>query len=273
MKLLDGKSIAEGILDGICSNVRKDGDHPHLAVILVGDDPASHLYVSLKEKAARSVGIDVSLYKFAANESQESVLQCVEMMSEDEEIDGILVQLPLPQGFDTDAIMRAIAPEKDVDGFSAKSGLPPVFPRAILLLAQSSELELEGKNALVIANSDEFGQTMSEMLKSEKMAAEYVLAANLPSNLGKIKDVDVVVSAVGSPGLLRGEMFRGGAIVVDGGIEKVDGITVGDVDFASTEEKEGFLSPVPGGVGPVTIACLLENVYLAFKAQQKEKSN
>lgn len=282
MKLLDGKSIANGILDGICSKVRKDGNHPHLAVILVGDDPASHLYVSLKEKAARSVGIDVSVYKFAAQESHDSVLQCVKMMSEDEEVDGILVQLPLPQGFDTDAIIKAITPEKDVDGFHPENvkafikgrvKIWPVFPRAILLLMQNSNMELSSKNALIIANSDEFGKMMSAMLGREKMAAEYVLAENLPSNLGKTKAADVVVSAVGSPGLLKGEMFKDGAIVIDGGIEKVDGVTVGDVDFASTEEKEGFITPVPGGVGPVTIACLLENVYLAFKAQQKEKSN
>lgn len=273
MKLLDGKALSEKILDDICLRVRKEGAHPHLAVFLVGNDPASHLYVSLKEKAAKSVGIDVSLYKFSAKDKQESVLECVQMMSEDGEVDGILVQLPLPEGFDTKTIIEAITPGKDVDGFSSNSGLVPVFPRAILMLIQSSGVKLESKKALVIANSDEFGMAMSEMLKGEKMAVEYILAKNISSNLGKIKDADVVVSAVGSPGLLSGEMFKEGAIVVDGGIEKVDGITVGDVDFASTEEKEGFLSPVPGGVGPVTIACLLENVYLAFKAQQKEKSN
>lgn len=273
MKLLDGKILSEKILDDVCAKVRKEADHPHLAVFLVGDDPASHLYVSLKEKAAKSVGIDVSLYKFSVEEGQESVLECVKMMSTDEEVDGILVQLPLPEGFDTKKIIGAITPGKDVDGFSSDSGLVPVFPRAISLLIESSGVELKGKNAMIIANSDEFGVTMREMLKNQKMVAEYVLAKNISSNLGKIKDADVVVSAVGSPGLLEGEMFKDGAIVIDGGIEKVDGITVGDVDFASTEEKEGFLSPVPGGVGPVTIACLLENVYLAFKAQQKEKSN
>jgi len=273
MKLLDGKGLSEKILDDICSKVRKGGEHPHLAVFLVGDDPASHLYVSLKEKAAKSVGIDVSLYKFSAKDKQESVLECVKIMSNDDEVDGILVQLPLPEGFDTESIIGAIAPRKDVDGFSSDSGLVPVFPRAILMLIQSSGVKLEGKKALVIANSDEFGRAMSKMLKGEKMVVEYILAADLPSNLGKIKAADVVVSAVGSPGLLRGEMFKDGAIVIDGGIEKVDGVTVGDVDFASTEEKECFLSPVPGGVGPVTIACLLKNVYLAFKAQQKEKSN
>ena len=269
MKLLDGKSVSEKILDSICSKVRKEGIHPHLAVFLVGDDPASQLYVSLKEKAAKSVGIDVSLYKFAANESQESILECVKMMSADDEVNGILVQLPLPQGFNTDTIIQAIDPKKDVDGFLPKSSFSPVFPKAIFLLIKSSGEDLSGKNALIIANSDEFGRTMSAMLERENIASSYILANTVSSNLGKIKAADVVVSAVGSPGLLRGEMFKDGAIVIDGGIEKVDGVTVGDVDFASTEEKEGFLSPVPGGVGPVTIACLLENVYSAFEAQQR----
>ena len=269
MKLLDGKLVSEKILDSICSKVCKKGVHPHLAVFLVGDDPASELYVSLKEKAAKSVGIDVSLYKFSAKEKQESVLECVKMMSADEDIDGILVQLPLPSEFDTDLIIKAIDPKKDVDGFSSQSGLFPVFPRAILLLAKSSGVDLKEKNALVIANSDEFGKAMIDMLKNENMTAEYILSKNISSNLGKIKAADVVISAVGSPGLLRGEMFKDGAIVNDGGIEKVNGVTVGDVDFASTKEKEGFLSPVPGGVGPVTIACLLEIVYLAFESRKK----
>jgi len=122
---------------------------------------------------------------------------------------------------------------------------------------------------VVIANSDEFGRVMTKMLSQKNIVAEYFIAKDISLNLSKISEADIVVSAVGSPGLLRGEMFKEGAIVIDGGIEKVDGKVVGDVDFASTKEKTGFLTPVPGGVGPVTIACLLENVYIAFKAQQK----
>ena len=168
-------------------------------------------------------------------------------------------------------IISKINPKKDADGFSAKSELTPVFSHAILLLIESSGETLENKKAAIIANSDEFGKVMAETLLKKNISAEYFISRHMLSNLNKVKDADIVVSAVGSCGFLKGEMLKDEVIVIDGGIEKVNGKVMGDVDFASVEGKNGFLSPVPGGVGPVTIACLLKNTYLAFKAQQKEK--
>jgi len=227
----------------------------------------------------RKIGIEVSTYKFLPLEKEAAILSAIELLNQDEEINGIIVQLPLPDGFDTQKIISAIDPQKDVDGFhpsnvkefiSGDGKIIPVFPQAISLLIKSSGEKLDGKKAAIVANSDEFGRIMQAMLGRENIASQYILAKNISSNLGNIKAADIVVSAVGSPGLLKGEMFKDGAIVIDGGIEKIGKKVVGDVDFASLEDKNGFLTPVPGGVGPVTIACLLENVYLAFKAQQKE---
>ncbi|HEX8974258.1 MAG TPA: bifunctional 5,10-methylenetetrahydrofolate dehydrogenase/5,10-methenyltetrahydrofolate cyclohydrolase [Patescibacteria group bacterium] len=272
MNLLYGKPIADDILGRLKGDIFLHEEKPGLAVVLVGADKASQIYVSLKGKRAEEIGMKFSLYELAEDVSEEELLDLIARLNVDGNIHGMIVQLPLPQGLDAEKIISAIDPQKDADGFLGMVGyLEPVFPRAILKMIKSAERYLTGKKAVVVANSDEFGKTMCQMLAGENIAPEYILVADLASNLGKIKEADVVVSAVGSPGLLRGEMFKEGAIVIDGGIEKVGQHVLGDVDFASTEGKSGFLTPVPGGVGPVTIACLLENVYLAFEAQQKEK--
>jgi len=273
MKLLYGKPIADKILNRLKSDISASNKKPGLAVILVGDDQASQLYVSLKEKTALEIGMHFSRFDFAKNVSENEIIDVIQKLNADEKINGIIVQLPLPNGLNSERIISQIDPKKDADGFSAKSekDLQPVFSHAILLLAESSGEILENKKVIVVANSDEFGKVMVATFKQKNISAEYFISKDISSNLDKIKDADIVISAVGSRGLLRGEMFKEGAIVIDGGIEKIDGKVKGDVDFASTEEKNGFLSPVPGGVGPLTIACLLENVFIAFKAQQKEK--
>jgi len=271
MKLLYGKPIADEILSRLKSEIAKLGEKPGVAVVLVGNNNASKIYVSLKEKAAQTIGMNFFRFDMAKNVPENDITDLVQKLNADEKIHGIVLQLPLPDGFDSEKIISRIDFKKDVDGFLAKSekDLQPVFPHAIMLLAESSGEISGAKRAIVIANSDEFGKVMSAALAQKNISAEYFIAKDISSNLGKIKEADIVVSAVGSPGLLKGEMFKDGAIIIDGGIEKIGGKVVGDVDFASTEGKKGFLSPVPGGVGPLTIACLLENVYLAFKAQQK----
>lgn len=245
-------------------------EKPHLAVVLVGNDAPSEIYVGLKQKAAKEIGMEFSLYRFAENESQENILYLINLLNKDPQINGIIVQLPLPKSFDPSKIIAAIDPSKDADGFLARGSLLPVFPRAITKLIKSAKQNLSGKKAFILANSDEFGTVMREMLRGENLASQYNLAKNIPLSLGKIKEADVVVSAVGSPGLLRVEMLKDGAVVIDGGISKAGKKTAGDFDPSGSENKEGAYSPVPGGVGPVTIACLLENVYLAFKAQQRD---
>jgi methylenetetrahydrofolate dehydrogenase (NADP+) / methenyltetrahydrofolate cyclohydrolase len=280
MKLLYGKPIADEILGRLKSDISKSAKKPGLAVILIGSNEASKIYVALKEKAASQIGINFFHYDLPENISENEVVNLIKKLNADEKIHGMIVQLPLPDGFNTEKIISAINPQKDVDGFHAQNikafvdgggKIFPVFPRAILRLIESSREDLGNKKAVVIANSDEFGKVMMAALEQKNVSAEYFLAKDISLNLGKIREANIVVSAVGSPGLLNGQMLKEGAIVVDGGIEKVDGKVMGDVDFASIKEKNGFLSPVPGGVGPVTIACLLENTYLAFKAQQKEK--
>ena len=273
MKLLYGKPIADKILNRLKSDIAASEKKPGLAVILVGDDQASHLYVSLKEKTAHEIGMNFSRFDFAINVSENEIIDIIQKLNVDEKINGIIVQLPLPDGLDSEKIISKIDPRKDADGFYAKNekDLQPVFSHAIMLLAESSGEILENKKAIIVANSDEFGKVMVATFKQKNISAEYFISKDISLNLGKINDADIVVSAVGSQGLLRGKMLKEGAIVIDGGIEKVDGKVKGDVDFASTEEKTGFLSPVQGGVGPLTIACLLENVFIAFKAQQKEK--
>jgi len=273
MKLLYGKPVADEILNRLKNDIVLSNEKPGLAVILVGDNEASHLYVSLKEKTAREIGMNFFRFNFPENTKQNEITDLIKKLNADEKIHGIIVQLPLPKNFDSDKIISTIDPKKDADGFCAKDKniLQPVFPRAIMFLITNSGEVLEGKKAVVVANSDDFGKVMVSTLEEKNISAEYFIAKDISSNLGKIRKADIVISAVGSQGLLNGQMFKNGAIVIDGGIEKIEEKIKGDVDFASTKENSGFLSPVPGGVGPVTIAYLLENVYLAFKAQQREE--
>lgn len=272
MILLYGKPIADKILDRLKSDISMSKKKPGLAVILVGKDEASHLYVSLKEKKAGEIGMNFQRFDLAENVSENDIIDLIQKLNDDENTHGIIVQLPLPNNFNTEKIILRISSEKDVDGFSEKSELVPVFPHAILLLMESSEETLERKKAIIIANSDEFGQTMAKVLLRNNIQAEYLIAKNMSENMNKIKEAEIIISAVGSRGFLKGEMLKDNVIVIDGGIEKFNGKVVGDVDPTSLKVKNGFLSPVPGGVGPLTIACLLENTYLAFKAQQKENN-
>jgi len=280
MKLLYGSPIAKKILASLKEDIFRSEQKPGLAVILIGKDKASEIYVGLKEKKAKEIGMNFSLFNFDENSAEEEILKCIVQLNEDEKVNGVIVQLPLPAGFNTEKIISAIDPKKDVDGFhpdnankflKGESGIYPVFPHAIVKLLESAGENLEGKKGVVIGNSQEFGRLMQLALEQKGLLTDFISATQLSSNLGKIKQADVVVSAVGLPGLLRGEMLQEGAIVIDGGIEKVGEKVVGDVDFGSTKDKNGYLSPVPGGVGPLTIACLLENTLLAFKAQKREK--
>jgi methylenetetrahydrofolate dehydrogenase (NADP+)/methenyltetrahydrofolate cyclohydrolase len=245
-------------------------EKPELAVILIGNDEASRLYVDLKEKKAKEVGIEFHKYLLSENDKQEDVFALIEILNNDPQISGIILQIPLPDKFETEKIISSISPLKDVDGFSAKGKLLPVFSMAIMKLIESSGKDLGGKSAVVVVNSKEFGENMSKVLQEKKISAQWIFSNDLEKNLDKIKSADVVVSAVGKAGIINGEMLKDGAVVIDGGISKLGKKVLGDVDFSSVKERDIFLSPVPGGVGPVTIACLLSNVYLAFKNQKCE---
>lgn len=287
MKLLEGQKIAEKILAKVAGNLKKGqrkpacnalpvcnecnsgrrstAGRPFLAVILIGNDEASKIYTRLKGKAARKIGMGFGLFKFSETASEKEIIERIDELNKDKGVSGIIVQLPLPKKFNTQKIINSISPQKDVDGFKKNSNLQPVFPKAIIAIIDSSKKDIKNKKAIVLANSKIFGEIMSGFLKNRKVKAGYVLRKDFQKNIDKLKNADILVSALGKKGIIKGEMLKKGAIVIDGGITKEGRKVFGDVDFESARKKASFLTPVPGGVGPVTIACLLENVYLASK--------
>lgn len=282
MKLLEGRPIAEKILLRLERDIRKLGIRPGLGVVLVGDDAASHLYVSLKERAAERLGMRVEKKLLLDNASQQDIESVIESFNQNTDIHGILVQLPLPPHLATDEILSKMSPEKDVDGFHLENerrfaagevAFFPVFPHAILELIRASGEELVEKQAIVVGNSWRFGNMMCLVLDRAGIYAKHLPCVECasPQGLSEIKNADIVVSACGRERMIAGSMLKRGAIVIDGGIVKDGERVVGDVDRASVEELEGWFSPVPGGVGPVTIACLLSNVVEAAERQSVMK--
>ncbi|MBP5993556.1 MAG: bifunctional 5,10-methylenetetrahydrofolate dehydrogenase/5,10-methenyltetrahydrofolate cyclohydrolase [Candidatus Moranbacteria bacterium] len=278
MQLLYGKPVAERIQEEIRGRVAGLPMRPGLGVVLVGDDPASHLYVDLKAKAAAALGIRLEQHVFKVTDTEAAVLECIDALNHDDTIHGIIVQLPLPSGFDTDRVIAAIDPEKDADGFhqsnieaflTGESSSAPVFPEALIEMLRSSGEVLEGKQALVIAHSEYFGGVLQKACENIGLRADVLLSSMLDSQREKISVADIILTASGMPGSIDGSVIASGTIIVDGGIAKWDGRVVGDVDAESVADKAGFLSPVPGGVGPVTIACLLRRVVALAEAKKK----
>jgi methylenetetrahydrofolate dehydrogenase (NADP+)/methenyltetrahydrofolate cyclohydrolase len=273
MKILLGKPVAEKILALVKERIKKAQYRPVFVAFLVGSDEASALYVSLKEKIARSIGIDFRVERFPDALSEEALLSAIHTVNDDDAVDGILVQLPLPSSLDVDRIVSAIDPKKDVDGFHPETVrrflqgddkvFSPVFPHAIAELVQSAGVSLAGKHAVVIGNSDIFGQMMLATLERIGVTGEFVQRKTLLCTRAKVLSADIVITACGVANLITSDMIKDGAVVIDGGIVKVGDKFVGDVDILSMQSKDVFVSPVPGGVGPVTIACLLENVHRA----------
>jgi methylenetetrahydrofolate dehydrogenase (NADP+)/methenyltetrahydrofolate cyclohydrolase len=270
MKLLKGKKIADAILKKVKEEIKKNSLQPGLAVILVGDNRASHLYVSLKKKAAQKIGIKFQLFRFSSKIKEVAIIQKIQALNADKKINGMIVQLPLPKNLNTQKIINTIDPRKDVDGFSAKNiaKLQPVFPQAIMEILSASFLKVplrKEAKAMVIANSKKFGEVMVNTLRKKKISGEYILSNKLKERIEKVQKADILISAVGKPGLIIDKMIKRGVVIVDGGITKKGKKVLGDVDFDSVRNKAAFLTPVPGGVGPVTIACLLKNTFLAAK--------
>lgn len=279
MKLLDGKSVAEAMLCTLEIEVSHMGIRPGLGVLLVGDDAASHLYVSLKERVAERLGVRFEKRFLFESVSLEEAKHTIEGFNSDPNIHGILVQLPLPPQFPVDEILGVISPDKDADGFhpenerrfaAGKAAFPPVFPHAILELIRATGESLSGKRAFVLGNSYRFGDMMCRVLSREGIDAKHIPASEAASEQGlsELKAADIVISACGRERMITGVMLKEGVIVIDGGIVKDGARVTGDVDRASVEELDGWLSPVPGGVGPVTIACLFANVIEAAKRQK-----
>lgn len=260
--ILDGKAMAEKIERGLAKNILTLKKRPGLAAVLVGDNMASALYVILKEQAAYRVGIDFHKYLCNSacydNISEKELLGLIKFLNDDADISGIIVQLPLPDEFDTQKIINAISPQKDVDGFHPKNkSIVPPTVNAILELLKATKEKLENKKTLIIGNSDIFLNGLKKHLSTlgiKKITDSRVIPADA-------KSFDIIIIALGQAGALKKNMVKPGAIVIDAGISKVGGKTVGDVD-PKVAEMAGYLSPVPGGVGPLTVAFLLQNTYL-----------
>ncbi|MDP3245089.1 MAG: bifunctional 5,10-methylenetetrahydrofolate dehydrogenase/5,10-methenyltetrahydrofolate cyclohydrolase [bacterium] len=277
MQLIDGKAIAEKIHTEIAEKVRLLNTKPGLAVILVGNDPASRLYVSLKEKACARAGIHFEKHVFGADEPEQNLLAQISSLNIRPDIHGILVQLPLPPSYNTDKIIAAVNPKKDVDGFHPKNlKLLPVTTKAVATLLKSIGVALLNKNAVILANSQTFALPIKTYLENQGVKTKIIFYnPNLSiSQSLNLSQTDILITAVGQPKIIKPEMIKDGAIVVDVGTNRVNcgtedrpyWKTVGDVDAESLKQKTGFLTPVPGGVGPVTVAMLLENIF--WLAQQ-----
>ncbi len=257
--LLLGKPVAEKILSETKDKITTSGIVPGLGVVLVGDDPASRVYVGIKEARAGELGFHFVKMEFPPSATESEILGVIRKLNQDEKIHGIIVQLPLPLGINADRVIAAIDPGKDADGFLGADGRTPVFPEAIIELAKSSGAPLSGKSGVVLVNSERFGKTMGNALRREGMSVEYVFPDDMGASRSMISRSDFVFTALGRPETISRNMFKKDAVVIDGGIAKRDGKIVGDIS-GERDDADIFLSPVPGGVGPVTVACLLRRV-------------
>lgn len=274
MKLFDGKKIAEHILQDLKKEIKKSGTKPALAVILVGDNPESLLYISLKEKAASQVGIDFAKFRFPQGTSAGDIKKKIQELNQDKKINGILVQLPLPASYNQDEIIFQIDPQKDVDGFHPKNRyLTPPLIGAILFAFRESG-NLSGKKAVALVNSEVFGRALKKFLAGEGLASRYYIKSNcsILELEGKLRSTDILITACGCPGMVTKDIIKNGAVLIDAGFSKVAEKKVrGDVDAESVKNKASFLTPVPGGIGPVTVALLLKNVFLASKFKKEDR--
>ncbi|KJS21518.1 MAG: 5,10-methylene-tetrahydrofolate cyclohydrolase [Clostridiaceae bacterium BRH_c20a] len=277
-KVIDGKEIAKRLRESIKAEVDKlkvDGKVPGLAVILVGIDPASQVYVGHKEKACKEAGFHSEVYKLAENTSQEELLSLIDKLNNDTNIHGILVQLPLPKHLDEKEVINKISFNKDVDGFHPLSAgalfvgeksLVPCTPKGCIHLIKEVGYDLKGKKAVVVGRSNIVGKPVSILLLNEN-ATVTICHSRTKDLKAELLEADVVVAAIGRPNFVTGDMIKPGAVVIDVGINRLDnGKLVGDVEYESAAEKAGWITPVPGGVGPMTIAMLMQNTLEAFKS-------
>lgn len=258
-QIIDGKALADTIRQETAAQIAKLGIVPGLAAILVGHDAASELYVSLKAKAAKEVGIMFSLYRFPNNASEAEILEAINWLNQDKNIDGILVQLPLPAHLDENKIIQAIDPKKDADGFHGKDYVIPGLANGILQLLLSTKENLKDKQALIIARSVEFTGSLSYILQ-EFGIANKTISPDDNDVKTQTQEADIIIIAAGKPQWIKKEDIKSGAIIIDVGTNRLsDNSVVGDVDFADCLEKASWITPVPGGVGPMTVAMLLKN--------------
>lgn len=275
-RIIDGKAEGQRLRQDLAQEVKAAGLKPCLATVLVGDDPASAVYVKNKSKAAKEIGITVKDHHLKATTTQAQLNNLLLQLNADPEVNGILLQLPLPKHLDEKPLLAAIAPHKDVDGFHAvnlglllrgEGGYPPCTPAGSLHLIKTTGQTIAGKHAVVIGRSNIVGKPVALMLLAEHATVTICHSKTLDL-AAVVGQADIVVAAVGRPGLVRGDWIKPGAIVIDVGINRDNsGKLVGDVDFATAQNRAGWITPVPGGVGPMTIAYLMQNTINAYKQQ------
>ncbi len=273
-QLIDGKLVSEQAMEGMIARVRAllaRGITPHLVVVLVGDDPASQIYVRNKEKGCERIGMRSTVLRLPADVLQSDLENTVRALNADPDVHGILVQLPLPKALHEQAVLELIDPGKDVDGFHAVNagklasgldGFVPCTPKGCMELLKHYNIPIEGKEAVVIGRSNIVGKPMA-MLLLKKSATVTICHSKTQDLAAHCRRADILVVAIGKPGFVTGDMVKPGATVLDVGINRVEGKVVGDVDFASAAEVAGYITPVPGGVGKMTIAMLLANTLEA----------
>ena len=276
MKIIDGKTLAQNLRKNIATEVKQYSRPPGLAVILVGDDEASQVYVRNKTRACVEVGFYSDQIHKSANITEQELLSEVNRLNENQNIDGILVQLPLPDHIDSNKIIEAIVPEKDVDGFSSenvgklslnKPFISPCTPKGVMKMLESIKYDLKGKDCVIIGASNIVGRPMSmELLNAG--ATVQVCHKGTKNITEKTKVADVIIAAAGVANLVKSDWVKEGAVIIDVGINRLDdGTLAGDVDFDDVKDIASAISPVPGGVGPMTIAVLLENTLIAYQAK------
>lgn len=292
MKLIDGKKASEKLKKEIAAEVAAMIDNdiraPHLAAVLVGDDPASQTYVSSKEKASKAVGITSSIYRLSEKTSEKELLALIDFLNKDEEVDGFIVQLPLPKHIHVENIINSIDYRKDVDGFHPMNvgkmvlGQPSLLsatPQGILYLLETYKIETKGKNIVVLGRSNIVGTPISILLsrKADFGDATVTLCHSRTQNLAEITlQADIIIAAIGQPEFLKADMVKKGAVIIDVGMHRIPDEKAergyhltGDVDFQAVSKIASHITPVPGGVGPMTIAALLKNTLLAAKSRME----
>jgi len=280
-KLILGKPIADSMLEAVAEKVAALKEKPALAVIIAEGDPASELYVSKKQAACKKVGVHSLRFDIPQTESTEKLLSLIHKLNADPKVDGILVQLPLPKQIDEDKVIEAIDPQKDVDGFhpinigrlsrgDEDAALVSATPKGIIKLLESIGCNASGKTCAVVGTSNIVGKPVAYLLMNRKAT---VITANsrTPDLAAVTRQADVVVVGVGKPGLVKGGMLKPGAVVIDVGTTKLpNGKLAGDVDFETASRVASAITPVPGGVGPMTIASLLDNTLIAYERRRKK---
>lgn len=279
-RIIDGKAVSAAVKEQVRAEIERGGIKAGLAVVIVGDDPASRVYVNNKKKACELCGIKSFEYALPAETTQEQLLELVDTLNNDDNVDGILVQLPLPKHLDEGAVIERISPKKDVDAFHESNvgkimigsyAFLPCTPAGCMELIRSTGVEVAGKECVVIGRSNIVGKPMAMLLLHEN--GTVTVCHSKTKNLAEVcARADILVAAVGRPNFVTADMVKEGAVVIDVGINRLEnGKLCGDVKFDEVSEKAGWITPVPGGVGPMTIAMLMKNTLTAAKLKKEQK--